>query len=126
MLTLAFNSKHRYCHLAPYQQEHYCKHFLTALHPVLFAFSFNNLGKQQCLQTGPSMDYNSIKVPCVYLAEGFPGVSVSSAKTHYHVHSKTPHHVVLQIPVSRQKHVEKKTIILTQSYQYCALPPPQA
>lgn len=51
----------------------------------------------------------------VYLAEGFPGVPVRSAQAHHHVHSKTPHHVVLQIPVRRGM-MFKESLLLTQSY----------
>ncbi len=64
-----------------------------------------------CLST----DRLSVQVMAVYLAEGFPGVPVSSAQAHHHVHSKTPHHVVLQIPVRRGK-MFKETLLLTQSY----------
>lgn len=34
-----------------------------------------------------------------YLAEFFPGVLVRSTQARHHAHHKTPHHVVLQIPV---------------------------
>ena len=52
---------------------------------------------------------------CGYLAKGFPGVPVGSAQAHHHVHSKPPHHVVLQIPVRRGRKF-KETLLLTQSY----------
>lgn len=39
----------------------------------------------------------------LYHAESFPGVPVRSAQAHDHVHSKTPHHVVLQIPVRMEE-----------------------
>lgn len=55
-----------------------------------------------------------------YLAESFPGVPVSSAQAHHHVHSKTPHHVVLQIPVRRGRML-KETLSLTQSYDISAM-----
>lgn len=45
---------------------------------------------------------SNVRVLAVYLAEGFSGVPVRSAKSHYHVHSKTPHHVVLQVSVRRE------------------------
>lgn len=64
-----------------------------------------------CLST----DRFSVRVVAVYLAECFSGVPVSSAQAHHHVHSKTPNHVVLQIPVRRGK-MFKEGLLLTQSY----------
>lgn len=55
----------------------------------------------------------SVRILVVYLAEGFPGVPVGSAQAHHHVHSKPPHHVVLQIPVRRGM-MYKKRFLLTQ------------
>lgn len=60
-------------------------------------------------------DRFSVRVLAVYLSEGLPGVPVSSAQAHHHVHSKTPHHVVLQIPV-RSGMMFKETLWLTQSF----------
>jgi len=51
----------------------------------------------------------------VYLAESFPCVSVNFAQAHHHVHTKTPHHVVLQIP-ERRRNMVKKAFLLTQSH----------
>lgn len=60
-------------------------------------------------------DRINFRVLAEYLAEGFPGIPVSSAQAHYHIHSKTPHHVVLQIPESRRRmfnETGKKLILL--------------
>lgn len=57
----------------------------------------------------------------VYLTESFPGVSVSSAQAHHHVHSKTPHHVVLQIPESKENMI-KETAQLFLLHTMCSYP----